>query len=132
MNFNQVILVGRVTKTPELKTLQSGTVVVSFGLATNNIFVGKDGQKREEADFHNITAFGKTAETIAQYVIKGQELLISGRIRYRSWDKQDGSKGYATDIIVNTFQFGQKPKNASAPAQQEEEAPPPNEEDIPF
>lgn len=149
MNLNKVHLIGRVTKNPELKTLQSGMAVVSFGLATNNVYTDKQGQKKEETDFHNITAWGKTANTIAQYVVKGQELYVEGRIRYRSWDKQDGSKGYATDIICNTFQFGQKPKNASAPASapQErpqygyhdatqpialDEAPPPSEEDIPF
>lgn len=115
MNLNQINLIGRVTNIPEKRVLQGGTVVVSFGLATNNIFT-RNGQKVEEVDFHRITAFGKTAETIAQYVIKGQELYICGRIKYRTWDKQDGTKGYATDIICITFQFGQKPKDAVVPA----------------
>jgi len=112
MNVNQVHLVGRVTKDPELKTLESGTKIVTFGLATNNVYT-KDGNKVEQVDFHNITAFGKTAETIAQYVVKGQELYINGRIRYESWDKDDGGKGYRTSIIVNGFQFGQKAQGTS-------------------
>ncbi len=112
MNLNQVNLIGRVTKNPELKTLESGTQIASFGLATNNVYK-KDGEKVEQVDFHNITAFGKLAETIAQYVIKGQELYIGGRIKYESWDKQDGTgKGYRTSIIASNFQFGQKPKGA--------------------
>jgi len=119
MNLNKLHLIGRVTKDPELKTLDSGMSVVKFGLATNNVYTNKNGEKIEETDFHNITAWGKTAETIAQYVIKGQELYVEGRIQYRSWDKQDGSKGYATDIICATFQFGQKSKGvdtSTAPA----------------
>jgi len=103
----------------------------------------KNGQKIEETDFHNITAFGKTAETIGQYVVKGQELYVGGRVKYSSWDKQDGTKGYRTDIIATNFQFGQKPK---AQTSQEiiNQGPPPapptdvaegqniNVEDIPF
>lgn len=125
MNLNQVNLIGRVTKQLELKTLQSGTVVVSFGLATNNVYT-KDGQKVEQVDFHNVTAFGKTAETIAQYVVKGQELYIAGRIRYESWDKEGGGKGYRTSIIASMFQFGQKPKGAEG-----QEAPPSNIDEMP-
>jgi len=117
MNLNQVHLIGRVTKQPELKSLSGGTQVVSFGLATNNIYKNKAGEKVEEADFHNVTAFGKLAETIAQYVVKGQELYVSGRIKYESWDKTDGTgKGYRTSIIAGNFQFGQKPKDAPASA----------------
>lgn len=116
MNLNQVHLIGRVTKDPELKSLQSGTQVVNFGLATNNTYKDKDGKKVEQTDFHNITAFGKLAETLAQYVIKGQELYIGGRIRYETWDKEGGGKGYKTNIIADRFQFGQKPKGAEGQA----------------
>ena len=114
MNLNILHLIGRVTQTPEFKTLQGGTLVTTFGLATNNIYV-KNGEKVEETDFHNIVVFGKMAETIKQYVVKGQELYVSGRIKHRSWDKKDGSgKGYATEVICSNFQFGQKPAGAAA------------------
>ena len=110
MNYNIVTLVGRVTKQPEARMTPNGIKIVSFSLATNFSYTS-NGQKKEETDFHYCTAFGKTAETIAQYVVKGQELLVQGRIKYDSWDKKDGSgKAYRTQIIVNTFQFGQKPK----------------------
>lgn len=129
MNLNKVHLIGRVTKDPELRSA-GNAVVASFGLATNNIYTDNQGQKREETDFHNIIAWNKTANTIKQYVVKGQELYIEGRIKYRSWDKPDGTKGYATDIICITFQFGQKPKPVTPPAEQEDMPPP--DDDIPF
>jgi len=113
MNLNQIHLIGRVTGKPEMKSLPSGAKLTSFGLATNNIYNNKDGTKVEEVDFHNITAFGKLAETIATYVVKGQELYISGRVKYESWDKSDGTgKGYRTSIIAGAFQFGSKPRGA--------------------
>ena len=134
MNLNQVHLIGRVTKEPELKALSGGTQVVSFGLATNNVYKNRDGEKVEEVDFHNVTAFGKLAETIAQYVVKGQELYVSGRIKYESWDKTDGTgKGYRTSIIAGNFQFGQKPKDAGDSPPASQEAPPADDiDDIPY
>jgi len=135
MNVNQVHLIGRVTKQPELKSLSGGTQVVSFGLATNNVYKNKAGEKVEEVDFHNVTAFGKLAETIAQYVVKGQELYVSGRIKYESWDKTDGTgKGYRTSIIAGNFQFGQKPKDAPQGGTGGDGAPPPPDDidDIPY
>lgn len=109
MNLNQVNLIGRVTKQPELKKLPSGTSVVSFAIATNHSYKKETGEKVETTSFHNCKAFGKVADTIGQYVVKGQELFVDGRIEYRQWDKTDGTKGYATEILVNNFQFGQKP-----------------------
>lgn len=111
MNLNQVNLIGRVTKQPELKKLPSGTSVVSFAIATNHTYKKESGEKVEQTSFHNCKAFGKVADTIGQYVVKGQELFVDGRIEYRQWDKTDGTKGYATEILVNNFQFGQKPGN---------------------
>jgi len=123
MNLNKVQLIGRVTKDPELKTLPSGTAVVSFGIATNYSYKDKEGNKVENVSFHNCKLFGKGAEVFATYVIKGQEVYVSGRLEYREWDKKDGGKDHATDILVEEFQFGQKPQgaqnqNAPAPAQQ--------------
>jgi single-strand DNA-binding protein len=109
MNFNKVILIGRITKDPELRNLPNGTAVTKFGLATNHVFKNKAGEKVETAQFHNCVAFGRTAETISQYVKKGQEICVEGRIDYKSWDKKDGTgKAYATEIIVENMQMGQK------------------------
>ena len=112
MNLNKLHLVGRVTKQPELKTFDSGAVLCSFSVATNHIYKNKDGEKVEETEFHNITAFGKTAETIVKYVTKGQELYVCGRLKTDMWEKE-GQKHYSTKVILEQFQFGAKPKGTS-------------------
>jgi single-strand DNA-binding protein len=110
MNINKIHLCGRVTKDPELKTLPTGTAVVKFGLATNHSFKNKDGSKKETAQFHNCVAFGRTAEVIAQFVTKGQELYVCGRVEYRQWTKKDNTIASMTEVMVEDFQFGQKAK----------------------
>jgi len=107
MYLNKAFLFGNLTRDPELKSLPSGIKVVSFGLATNRTWKNKDGVKQESTTFHNIVAFGKTAEVMAQYLKKGSSAFVEGRIETRSWDdKNDGSKKYRTEIIVDNFQFG--------------------------
>jgi len=108
MNLNKVLLIGNLTKDPETKALPSGMSVVSFGLATNRNYKDKDGNKKEEVEFHNIVAFGKQADTLAQYCKKGSSLYIEGRIQTRSWDGADGKKAYKTEVVVENFQFGSK------------------------
>jgi len=110
MNKNFVQLIGRVTKDPQLKSTQSGQSVCSFSLATNQVWKGANGEKKEKTDFHNIVFWGSRAEAIAKYVVKGQELLVEGRIETRKWEDQDKRTHYATEIIGQDFQFGQKPK----------------------
>lgn len=107
MYLNKVFLVGNLTRDPELKALPSGTKVVSFSIATNRIFKDKDGRKQEQADYHNIVAFAKLAELSAQYLKKGQQVLIEGRIQTRSWET-NGEKKYRTEIIADGVQFGAK------------------------
>lgn len=98
--MNKVVLIGRLTKDPELRfAAGSGNAVCRFTLAVNRPF------KRDEADFINCVAFGKTAETITQYLTKGREMAISGNIRTGSYDAQDGSKRYTTDVAVDSFEF---------------------------
>ncbi len=107
MYLNKAFLFGNLTKDPELKSLPSGIKVASFGLATNRTWKDKNGVKQESTTFHNIVAFGKTAEVMAQYLKKGRGAFIEGRIETRSWDdKNDGTKKYRTEIIVDNFQFG--------------------------
>jgi single-strand DNA-binding protein len=108
MNLNKVILIGNITKDIEVKSLPSGISVTSFGLATNRKWKDKDGNKQEQAEFHNIIAFGKQAEVLKQYCSKGDQLFIEGRLQTRSWDKEDGTKAYRTEIILENFQFGNK------------------------
>lgn len=105
MYLNKVLLYGNLTRDPELKALPSGQQVASFGLATNRSFKNRDGQQQEQTEFHNIVAFGRTAEVMGQYLKKGRPIFVEGRMQTRSWDK-DGVKQYRTEIIVDTFQFG--------------------------
>ncbi len=107
MYLNKAFLFGNLTRDPELKSLPSGTKVVSFGLATNRTWKDKNGVKQESTSFHNIVSFGKQAEVMAQYLKKGRSVFVEGRIETRSWDdKNDGTKKYRTEIIVDNFQFG--------------------------
>lgn len=108
MNLNKVFLIGNLTRDPELKTLPSGSSVVSFAIATNRVWKDKMGQKQQDTQFHNIVSFGKQAEIIKQYMVKGSMILVEGRIQTRSWDAQDGSKKYMTEIIAESVQFGPK------------------------
>ena len=94
------------TRDPELKALPSGTKVASFSVATNRTFRDKDGNRQDQSEFHNIVAFSKLGELAAQYLKKGSQALVEGRIQTRSWDKPDGSKAYRTEIIADNIQFG--------------------------
>jgi len=105
MYLNKAFLYGNLTRDPELKALPSGQQLVSFGIATNRTYKDKNGQKQEATEFHNIVAFGRPAEIIAQYMKKGRPLFVEGRIQNRSWES-DGQKKYRTEIVVENFQFG--------------------------
>lgn len=106
MNLNKAFIFGNLTKDPELRSLPSGTKVVSFSVATNRTWKDKNGAKQEDTNFHNVVAFGKQADTIAQYMKKGKSMLVEGRIQNRSWDDKDGTKKYRSEIVLENFQFG--------------------------
>lgn len=97
---------GNITKDPEFKSLPSGIKVTSFSVATNRVWKDKDGAKKESAEFHNVVVFGRQAEIASQYLKKGRSVFVEGRMQTRSWDAQDGSKKYRTEIIADRFQFG--------------------------
>jgi single-strand DNA-binding protein len=103
-SYNKVILLGNLVKDVELKTLQSGSVVGSSTLAVNNKYTTKSGEKKEEVSFIDIDLFGKTAETVAQYVKKGSPLLVDGRLKQEFWEK-DGKKMGKLKVVVDSFQF---------------------------
>lgn len=108
MNLNKVFLIGNLTKNPELKALPSGVNIAKFTIATNRSWKDKDGQKKEEVQFINCVAFGKQAELISQYMSKGSQMYVEGRISTSTYEK-DGEKKYFTEVIVENFQFGRKP-----------------------
>ena len=93
MYLNKSIIIGNLTRDPELKALPSGAQVTSFGLATNRNWKDKDGAKQEQVEFHNIVIFGKQAESSAKYLRKGSQVLVEGRLQTRSWEA-DGIKKY--------------------------------------
>lgn len=109
MYLNKVYLYGNLTRDPEMKSLPTGNKVTTFGLATNRVYKDKEGNKKEQVEFHNIVVFGRQAETSAQYLKKGQGVMIEGRIQTRSWDdKTTGEKKYRTEIVADAVQFGPK------------------------
>mgnify|MGYP000991603996 CR=1 FL=1 len=105
MNLNRVFLYGNLTRDPELKALPSGQNVVNFSIATNRTYKDRDGAKKEQVEYHNVVAFGRQADLIAQYMKKGRPILVEGRLQTRSWEAE-GKKNYRTEIIVENFQFG--------------------------
>ena len=104
-NLNKVMLMGNLTRDPELKYLPSQTAVCEVGLATNRKWTGQDGQQKEEVTFVDCTAFGKTAETLAKYLKKGRPVFIEGRLKYDQWEAQDGSKRSKLAVVIENFQF---------------------------
>lgn len=106
MNLNKVILVGRLTADPELRTTTSGTHVVSFSIATNRYWNDKDGSRKEETEFHNIVAWGRQADIVDQFSKKGNLILIEGRLQTRSWEGNDGQARRTTEIVTERIQLG--------------------------
>jgi single-strand DNA-binding protein len=114
MNINKFLLAGRVTKDIELRKTPAGLSVASVSVATNRTYTDKNtGQKVETTAYFNLTAFGKTAEIINQYFIKGQVIFAECRIENRNWEDKQGVKRYDYSFIIENFQFGAKPQGAS-------------------
>lgn len=130
-NYNKVILVGNLTRDPQLSYLPSQTAVVEFGLAINRRWRGQDNQQREETCFIDCRAYGKQAETFNQYMSKGRAILVEGRLQYDTWEGKDGVKRSKHRVVVERFQFlgaqsGSGPGQAPArPEQQQTQAAPP-------
>lgn len=103
--YNKVLLIGNLTRDPQLSYLPSQTAVVEFGLATNRKWTGQDGSQREETCFVDCRAFGKQAETINKYLTKGNPVFVEGRLTFDSWTAQDGSKRSKHRVTVENFQF---------------------------
>jgi single-strand DNA-binding protein len=128
MNLNKAILIGRLTRDPEMRSLPSGQPVTSFGLATNRVFVDKSGQKQEQTDFHNIVLFGRLAEIASQYLKKGSLAMIEGRIRTRSWQDQSGNQRSRTEIIAERMQLGPRAAGRVVPPAEPKKTTAPQEE----
>jgi single-strand DNA-binding protein len=134
-NYNKVILIGNLTRDPQMSYLPSQTAVVEFGLAVNRRWRAPDGQQREDVCFIDCRAFGKQAETLNQYVRKGNPILVEGRLQYDTWEGKDGVKRSKHRVSVERFQFlgapqgqGARPGGAPRPAGAQPPAPPPPQE----
>ena len=108
MYLNKAIVIGNITRDPELKALPSGIKVATFSVATNRVWKDKNGAKQENVDYHNIVVFGRQAEVVGQYMKKGSSILVEGRMQTRSWDDAAGVKKYRTEIVADRIQFGPK------------------------
>lgn len=127
-SFNKCILVGNLTRDPELRYSPKGTAVAQMGLAVNRKWKGEDGQEHEEVAFIDVTAFGRTAENCGQYLRKGRPVLVEGRLKLETWDdKQTGAKRSKLIVIVETVQFlGSGREEGDAPRQERLQSAPAN------
>lgn len=112
-SFNQAIVVGNMARDPELRTTQNGRSVTSFAVATNRTWQDQNGETQEQADFHNVVAWGKLAELADQYLSKGRRVMVIGRLQTRSWEGDDGKKNYRTEIVANELNFMDGPGGTS-------------------
>ena len=149
-NFNKVILVGNLTRDPELRYTPKGMAIAKVGLAVNRAWTSESGEKKEEVTFVDVDIFGRTAENVAQYMKKGRPILIEGRLRLDQWDdKQTGQKRSKLGVVGEVVQFlgsptgggneggGEAPRrpaapSAPAPSPAAEPDMPPPDDDVPF
>lgn len=103
MDLNRATIVGRLTRDPEVRTTPNGINVTSFGVATNFVWTDPSGAKKEAVEYHNIVAWRKLGEIVAQYLHKGSRVLVEGRLQTRSWEGQDGAKRSRTEIVADNL-----------------------------
>ena len=143
-NFNKVMLMGNLTRDPELKYLPSGMAVTNLGLAVNRNWTDREsGEKREEVCFVDLEAWGRTAETMNEYLQKGRTVFIEGRLRQQRWETDDGQNRSKHVVVIDSFQFvggrqdgseqgGYSQPGEAAPQSSASDASPATEDDIPF
>jgi single-strand DNA-binding protein len=104
-SFNKVILMGNLTRDPELRVTANGNSICKLGLATSRVYSTKDGERREETTFVDIDAFGKQAEVISKYMRKGRPIMVEGRLKLDQWESGDGQKRSKLSVVLENFQF---------------------------
>ncbi len=114
-SFNQAIVLGNLTRDPELRTTPNGQNVASFAVATNRMWQDQNGERQEAVEFHEIVAWGKLAELASQYLSKGRKVMVVGRLQTRTWEK-DGVKQRRTEIVANDISFLDRAGDASGEA----------------
>ena len=147
MNVNKVVLVGRLTRDPDMRTTSSGQSVATLSMATNNFWTDKSGTRQERTEFHTVVLWGRLSEIAGQYLTKGQECYIEGRLQTREYTAKDGTQRKVTEIVGENMQLGSRaqggsgsgqgaPQRSAAPTQSssaapQKSAPAPIEEEIP-
>ncbi len=133
---NKVILVGNLGADPEIRYTPSGTAVANFRIATSENWTNKEGQRETRTEWHRIVTFGKLAEICGEYLSKGKQVYIEGRIQTRQWDDKEGVKRYTTEVVANTMQMlgrpGDQPQAPEGEPPKAEEPAPPEMDDVPF
>ena len=114
MNLNKAMIIGNLTRDPEVRTTPSGQTVANFGVATNLVWTDQSGQKQEKAEFHNIVAWRRLAEIAGQYLKKGGRIFVEGRLQTRAWDDQNGVKRNRTEIIAENLIMLDRPGGNAA------------------
>lgn len=114
MDLNKVMIIGRLTRDPEMRSTPNGANVASFSVATGFNWTDQSGQKKEQTEFHNVVAWRKLGEIVAQYLKKGSQVYIEGRLQTRTWEGQDGKKNYRTEIIADNMIMLGRPGGSSA------------------
>ena len=124
-SLNRVILVGNLTRDPELRFTPSGSPVAGFGLAVNRTYTNKQGEKVENVDFFNIVVWAKLAELCTEYLKKGRPVALEGRLQSRSWETEDGQKRSVVEVVAENVQFlgGGQGRGDQRPGEQSEGAP---------
>lgn len=112
-SFNQAIIMGNLTRDPELRSIPSGQQVASFAVATNRSWQDASGERKEAVEYHEVVAWGKLGELAAQYLAKGRKVMVVGRLQTQSWEK-DGIKRQRTEIVASDINFLDRPGEASA------------------
>jgi single-strand DNA-binding protein len=125
MDLNKVMIIGRLTRDPELRTIPSGASVCQLGVATGYVYTNQQtGQKVESTEFHNVVMWQKLGQIAAQYLKKGARVYIEGRLQTRSWDGQDGQKRYRTEIVAdNMIMLGDRPAGTTPSGQFNQSSP---------
>lgn len=145
MSYQQVIVVGHLGQDPEMRHTGSGTSVANFSVATNEKWTDKEGQKQERVEWHRCIAWGKTAEVAAEYLRKGRQVMVTGRLQTREWEDRDGQKRWTTEIVCDRVVFlsgggggdrdGERYNRSSSAGSKGDtgrDQSPPNDDDIPF
>lgn len=130
--INKVILIGYLGKDPEVKYTQSGMVVANFSVATTERWKDKSGEMQDHTEWHNIVAWGKLGEICGEYLVKGRQVYIEGKIQTEKWQDKDGNDRYTTKIVANEMKMLGKGEQQKTDHRQDDSPPMPGDDDVPF